>query len=267
MARILMFIYGVIVYAIFFATFVYLFAFFGGYFVPKTVDSGGLVATGSGSQPLWLAVLINLGLVALFGAQHAIMARPAFKEWWTKFVPKPIERSTFVLIASAILILTFWQWRPMPGVIWNIELPAARAVLHICFLAGMGIALLSSFLIDHFDLFGLRQVWLHLRGKPYTQRPFVERSLYKAVRHPLMLGFLISFWCAPTMTAGRLLFAAAMTAYILIGITMEERDLIAQHSEKYLDYRRRTARFFPRLRRRVTAAPQVGVSTAGRLAR
>ncbi|MCI0436916.1 MAG: isoprenylcysteine carboxylmethyltransferase family protein, partial [Gemmatimonadetes bacterium] len=179
--------------------------------------------------------------------------------WWTRFVSKPMERSTFVLITSAVFVLMFWQWRPIPAVVWDVQPPAARAALYGLFIAGMLIVLLSSFLIDHFDLFGLRQVFLHLRGRDYTQKPFVERSLYKLVRHPLMLGFLIAFWSAPTMTVGHLLFSALMTAYIVIGVRMEERDLLAQHSAAYADYRRRTPMLLPRLRR---PAKATGSATA-----
>lgn len=241
MSRIAIFIYGLIAYAVFFVTFLYLFGFAGGFFVPKSVHSG------EASGPIWLAAMINLGLIGLFGAQHAVMARPGFKQWWTAIIPPAMERSTFVLIASGVLIFMFWAWRPLPMVVWDIQLPAVRYALHALFVAGFGLVLLSSFLIDHFDLFGLRQVYLHLRGRPYTQRPFVERAIYKAVRHPLMLGFIIAFWAAPTMTLGHLIFAAGFTAYIFIGTTMEERDLVDLHGQAYVEYQQRTPRLFPRL--------------------
>jgi protein-S-isoprenylcysteine O-methyltransferase Ste14 len=230
--------YGVVVYLLFFPTFMYMFGFMSGLFVPRTIDDGQ-------PGPLWQALLINTGLVFLFGLQHAVMARPGFKRWWTTIVAKPIERSTFVLVSTALLALLMWQWRPMPSVIWHVEAPIVRGVIFGVFLAGVLITLLSSFLIDHFDLFGLRQVVLHFRGRDYTQRPFVLRSLYKLVRHPLMLGFIITFWAAPTMTAGHLLFSLLMTGYILIGIQMEERDLLRQHGASYERYRRRTPMLVP----------------------
>jgi protein-S-isoprenylcysteine O-methyltransferase Ste14 len=248
MARIAAFIYGVVAYAIFFPAFVYLFAFVGGYFVPKTVDSGTV-------GPLWPSILINVGLVALFGLQHAVMARPGFKRWWTQFVPQPIERSTFVLVATALIILLFWQWRPIPTVIWDIQHPVIRGVLHGLFLVGVIITLLSSFLINHFDLFGLRQVYLHLRQKPYTHDPFVLRSLYRLVRHPLMLGFLIAFWSSPTMTVGHAVFSGAFTVYVIIGIKMEERDLVKFHGEEYRRYQRETPMLIPFAKRPAQAPP------------
>jgi protein-S-isoprenylcysteine O-methyltransferase Ste14 len=231
--------YGVAVYALFFPTFIYLFGFMSGLFVPRTIDDGQ-------PGPLWQAILINACLVILFGLQHAVMARPGFKRWWTRIIPEPIERSTFVLVATALLALLMWQWRPMPLVIWHVDEPIVRGLIYGVFLAGLVIVLLSSFLIDHFDLFGLRQVFLHFRGQDYTQRPFVLRSLYKLVRHPLMLGLIITFWAAPTMTAGHLLFSLLMTGYILIGIRMEERDLVRQHGATYERYRRNTPMLVPR---------------------
>lgn len=244
MARIALFLYGLVVYAFFFATFMYFFGFASGLLVPRHVDSGE-------AGPVWLAAPVDLGLVFLFGAQHAVMARPGFKRWWTRIVPHAAERSTFVLVATALLALLMWQWRPIPAVLWDVQFPAARIAIYGVFTLGVAIVLLSSFLIDHFDLFGLRQVFLHLRRLAYSQQPFVLRSLYKLVRHPLMVGFLIAFWAAPTMTAGHLLFAAAFTAYIMVGVRMEERDLVAQHGESYMAYQRSTPRFVPRLRKRV----------------
>jgi len=239
MKRLAILLYGVLVYAIFFPTFCYLFAFVGGFLVPKTVDSGGP------ESPLWLAVTINVGLIALFGVQHAIMARPWFKRWWTQFIPPAAERSTFVLIASGILILLFWQWRPIPIEIWSIANPVAQGVIYGLFALGAVIVLLSSFLIDHFDLFGLRQVWLQWKNREYTHHPFVVRSLYRVVRHPLMVGFIIAFWATPTMTLGHLLFAGVFTAYILYGITLEERDLVRHLGDDYRRYRERTPALVP----------------------
>jgi len=252
MARIAIFAYGVVVYLVFFVTFVYLFGFATGLFVPWTVDTGK-------PGPAWLALLVDVGLVALFGAQHAVMARPRFKQWWTRIIPPAAERTTFVLIATALSALLMWQWRPMPTVIWDVQLPAARMAIYGVCLLGIVLVFLSSFLIDHFDLFGLRQVFLHLRRRPYTHGPFVVRWLYRFIRHPLMTGFLLAFWATPTMTLGHLVFAEAFTIYILIGTRMEERDLVAQHGESYRAYQRSTPRFFPRLRnRKPTAAATPG---------
>ena len=249
MQRFLVLLYGVIAYAAFFGTFCYAIFFVQNMLVPKSIDSGeaGSVLT---------AVLINVPLMALFAIQHMIMARPWFKQWITKFIPAAIERSTFVLAASLILILLFWQWRPIPGVVWSVEQPVLRALIFAISFAGFGIVLFSSFLIDHFDLFGLRQVWLSFQGKPYAHKPFVERSFYKYVRHPLMVGFLVAFWAAPTMTYGHLLFAAVITGYVIVGVIVEERDLVHFLGEDYLEYRKRTPKFIPRFSRRAKADMQ-----------
>lgn len=230
--------YGVVVYLIFLATFLYAIGFVGNLVVPKSIDSG--TAGGISST-----ILINVILLGLFAVQHTVMARPAFKRWWTRFVPEPIERSTFVLLASVLLALMMWLWRPLPDVIWSVEGPL-RFPLWILFFAGWGIVLLSTYLIDHFDLFGLRQVWIYSRGDLYSPPRFVERSLYRFVRHPLMLGFVIAFWATPRMTEGHLLFAAVTTIYILIAIQIEERDLVRAHGEAYVDYRRRVSMIIPR---------------------
>jgi methanethiol S-methyltransferase len=242
MARLISLAYGVTVYGFFFVTLLYLIGFVGDVVAPKTINSGE-------AGPLWLAVLVDVLLVALFGVQHGVMARPAFKKWWTRLVPEPVERSTFVLAASAVLCLMFWQWRPITSAVWEVDAPFGRYLLHGLAVAGWGLMLLSSFLIDHFDLFGLRQVVLHARRMPYTQHPFVERSVYRLVRHPLMLGLLIAFWATPTMTVGHMLFAIAMTVYILIGIHMEERDLVRSLGSPYRDYQARTAKLIPSLSR------------------
>ena len=181
------------------------------------------------------------------------MARPGFKVWWTRYVPKPVERSTFVLATCVLLVLMVWLWRPMTATIWQVDAPWARALLVGLSLFGWAVALYSSFLIDHFDLFGLRQVWLYLRGERYRHRPFVERSIYKWTRHPLMLGFMIAFWATPEMTAGHLLFAILTTAYILVGTRLEESDLLQLLGEDYHRYRQRTSMFLPLPRRRRTA--------------
>ena len=250
--RALIFVYGVVAYGMFFGTILYAVGFIEKWGVPKAIDDGV-------EGPIGVAVLVNLSLLGLFAVQHMIMARPGFKRWWTRIIPAAMERSTFVALASAILMLLFWQWRPMRGIVWDVEHPVGRAALVALSLGGFVIVLYSSFLIDHFDLFGLRQVWLHVRNRTYFQHPFMERSLYRLVRHPLMLGFLIAFWSTPTMTAGHLLFALGTTGYILIGTRMEERDLVRLHGEEYEAYRRRTPMLLPVPRRgEVRVAVEVG---------
>ncbi|MHC4106909.1 MAG: methanethiol S-methyltransferase [Planctomycetota bacterium] len=238
MNRVAVFVYGVVAYVIFFVTFCYAIGFVGSLVVPKGIDDG---AEGS----LGAAIGINVVLLLLFGGQHSIMARPAFKDWWTKIVPVAIERSTFVLLASLILVLMFWQWRPVTASIWQIDAPWARNILIGISLFGWLLVLYSTFLIDHFDLFGLRQVYLYLRGRPYTPPAFVERSIYRLVRHPLMLGFLIAFWVTPDMTAGHLLFAVVTTVYVLAAIQVEERDLARSLGDDYREYRTRTRMLVP----------------------
>ena len=255
MGRILILLYGVVAYLAFFVTILYAIGFVGNFQVgefslPKTIDTGV-------EGPIGMAILVNVALLSVFAIQHTIMARPAFKTWWTKVIPAAAERSTFVLVTSAILLSTFWQWRPMTGVIWNIDQPVVRAVLIGVSLLGWATVFYSSFLIDHFDLFGLRQVILHAGRKTYTHHPFAARSLYRYVRHPLMVGFLLAFWFTPTMTAGHLLFAAVTTGYILFGTTVEERDLLKLLGEDYRRYRERTPAFFPLPRaKRTTAGPK-----------
>jgi len=239
--RIGIFTYGVVSYAIFFASFLYAVGFVGGFVVPRTVDGpleGSLAA----------ALAIDLGLLALFAVQHSVMARPPFKRWLTRFVPEPAERSTYVLASSIALLLLFWQWRPIGGVVWHLESPVAQAVAYTIFAVGWATVLTCTFLINHFDLFGLRQVWLELRGEPYTPLQFGTPGPYKVVRHPLYVGWLLAFWATATMTATHLLFAVMTTAYILIAIKLEERDLIAAHGE-YAEYRRNVGMLFPRASR------------------
>jgi protein-S-isoprenylcysteine O-methyltransferase Ste14 len=239
-SRIAVLLYGVAAYLFFLAVFVYLIGFVGGFVVPKHIENGLPV------DPL-SALLVDVVLLALFAIQHSVMARPAFKGWWTRIIPAAAERSTFVLCASALLALIIWQWRPLPGVVWEVESPIA--VLHGLYFLGWGIVLYATFLIDHFELFGVRQTIDHAFGRP-TERPqFIERSLYRVVRHPLMLGFLIAFWAGPVMSRGRLLFAGVITAWVLLAIRIEESTLVEMHGEPYEGYRRRVPALLPRVRR------------------
>ena len=244
MSAILMFLYGVGSYAIFLVTFLYLIAFTGNLPVPKTIDSGapgGLIE----------AVVVNLMLLAVFAVQHSVMARPAFKRWWTRFVPEPIERSSYVLAASAALALLLWQWRPIAEpLIWNIEDRVAAITIESVFYLGWAILLLSSFLINHFELFGLSQVYYRLVGRTPKAQEFRTPFLYRHVRHPLYLGFVLGSWATPKMSLGHLLFAVGMTSYILIGIWFEERDLVSQFGERYLRYREQVSMLLPWPRKR-----------------
>ena len=251
MARLLVVAYGVIAYSAFLAAFLYLIGFVGNFAVPKSIDSG---AQGAGAT----AILVNVLLVGLFALQHTIMARQGFKTWWTRLVPESMERSTFVLVASLLLGLLYWQWRPLQGTVWLVEPTLLRGILTGLSFVGWGMVLYSSSLIDHFDLFGLRQVSLHLRGRPYSHHPFMERSLYKIIRHPLMAGFLIAFWATPTMTEGHLLFAGLMTAYAFFGIQVEERGLLRMLGEDYRRYHDRTPMLIPGPRRPRNTVPPLG---------
>jgi protein-S-isoprenylcysteine O-methyltransferase Ste14 len=239
--RALFLIYGVVAYLLFFAAILYGIGFVGNVWVPKGIDDGQLVS-------LPLAVTIDVLLLLLFAVQHNIMARPWFKEWWTRFVPRPIERSTYVAVASIILLVLYWQWRPIPEIAWNVENTFVRSTLWAIYFVGWGVVFYSSFVIDHFDLFGLRQVWIYFRGIEPAPPQFSERSIYRWVRHPLMLGFILAFWSAPTMSQGRLLFAAVTTLWILIAIQIEERDLENLLGEPYSEYQRRTPMLVPLLR-------------------
>jgi protein-S-isoprenylcysteine O-methyltransferase Ste14 len=246
--RITFFVYGSISYLIFLGTFLYAIGFIGNFGVPTTLD-------GAARGPLGIALAIDVGLLTLFAAQHSIMARKWFKEWWTRLVPKPIERSTYVLFSSLALILLFWQWQPLGGVVWSIEDPFWRLVLRGLFAFGWVLVLVSTFLINHFDLFGLRQVWLYLRGRPYTTLQFGTPGPYRLVRHPLYVGWLFAFWSTPTMTLAHLLFSIATTSYILMAIQFEERDLVREHGESYEAYRRSVPMLIPFTRRRPDSGP------------
>jgi protein-S-isoprenylcysteine O-methyltransferase Ste14 len=241
MKRTLILLYGVVSYAFFLATFLYAIGFVGNIVVPKSIDAAPGV-------PLGQALLIDAALLAVFAFQHSIMARPAFKRWITQFIPKSAERSTFVLAASAALALLFAYWEPLGGMVWQVENDAAVFVLHAVCASGWILVLVSTFLIDHFDLFGLRQVWLQFRGVPYTHPHFVTPAPYRVVRHPLYVGFMLAFWATPVMTVSHLVFAVATTAYILVAIQLEERDLVAAHPE-YADYRRRVPMLIPGTKR------------------
>lgn len=238
MSRYIAFAYGVGAYGIFFLTFLYLVGFLANLVVPKGIDDGVAASTGA-------ALLVNLGLVALFGIQHSVMARPAFKRWWTSFVPPVVERSSFVLVASLMLILLFWQWQPMPQVIWEVTADGGITTAWALFCAGFALVLLATFVVDHFDLFGLKQVTLNLMQKAYHHPAFKVTWFYKFVRHPIYLGFLLAFWSTPRMTLGHLIFALGMSGYILIGIHYEERDLETFFGDDYRRYRERVPMLIP----------------------
>jgi protein-S-isoprenylcysteine O-methyltransferase Ste14 len=241
--RILFFGYGTFCYLIFLGTFLYAVGFIGNFGVPTTLD-------GVATKPLGIGIAIDAGLLTLFALQHSVMARKWFKEWWTRIVPKAIERSTYVLFSSVALILLFTFWQPLGGVVWSVEDPAGRLVLRGLFAFGWGLILYSTFLINHFDLFGMRQVWRYLRGQSDTAMRFVTPGPYRLVRHPLYVGWLFAFWMTPVMTFAHLLFSIATTAYILLAIQFEERDLVREYGDAYEEYRQAVPMLVPSLRKR-----------------
>ena len=237
--RVLAFLYGIVAYLIFLVAFLYAIAFVGNIgLVPKTIDSGP-------AGPFVKALIVDAILLSLFAVQHSVMARQWFKRAWKKIVPEPVERSTYVLLASLILLLLFWKWHPMKSVIWDVRNPNGRTILQGLFWIGWGMVLVSTWLVDHFDLFGLKQVFYYARGKRIEPLPFKNPALYKIVRHPIYLGFIIAFWATPRMTTGHLFFAIMTTAYILVAIQFEERDLIKFYGDQYRHYRQQVSMLFP----------------------
>lgn len=245
MRRLLAFLYGILSYVLFLGVFLYAIAFVGDFLVPYTIDSRG----GDGAATPWqVALLIDLGLLGLFAVQHSGMARPAFKRWWTRWIPRSVERSTYVLAASLVLALLFWQWRPLPEAVWQVEAAAGRTVLWGLFGLGWLVVLAATFMISHAHLFGLSQVHDTLRGREVRAPRFQTPGLYRHLRHPIMIGFLVAFWATPQMTVGHLLFAGATTLYILVALQLEERDLLDSFGERYRRYREKVPMLVPRLR-------------------
>ncbi|MDE3039366.1 MAG: isoprenylcysteine carboxylmethyltransferase family protein [Nitrospirota bacterium] len=245
MNRIVAFTYGTLSYLVVLATFLYAIAFLGNVGLDRTID-------GAATAPFAQALIINTLLLGVFAVQHSVMARPAFKRWWTRFVPAPVERSTYDLFSSVVLLLLFHFWQPMGGVVWDVQEPIFRGVIYGLYAGGWLLLLLATFMLNHFDLFGMRQVWLYLRGRPYRPLSFSTPGLYRYVRHPLYVGWLFTFWATPTMTAAHLVFAIATTTYILIAIQFEERDLIDTHGPAYEAYREQVPMLVPSLRPHVT---------------
>ncbi len=240
LSRTIVFIYGFTVYAFMFVTFLYFLGFIANFLVPKGIDSGP-------DTPLAMAMVIDIALIAVFCIPHSIMARPRFKSWWTGIIPKTIERSTYVLIATLFLILMFWQWRPMTQIIWQVEQGWAQATLWGLYIFGIVLFFAATFIIDHFDLFGLKQVTVNLMKKTYIPPSFKVTYLYKFIRQPLYIGWFLIFWATPTMTLGHLVFAIGMSTYILIAIRYEEEDLARFHGEDYVRYKERVPKFIPKL--------------------
>jgi protein-S-isoprenylcysteine O-methyltransferase Ste14 len=256
MGRVLAFLYGIVAYALFLVSFVYAIGFVGNLVVPKSIDSGVV-------GPVLSAVIVDAVLLLLFAVQHSGMARRGFKSWLTRYVPQPIERSTYVLFASAVLLLLYALWRPIPNAIWQVTSPPGVAVLWGLFAFGWVVVFLSTFMIGHFDLFGLKQVWLNLRARMQPQDRFRSPAFYRIVRHPIMVGFLIAFWATPFMSAGHLLFTIATTGYILIAVQLEERDLIAMLGDEYRRYKRQVPAFLPRPGRSAGRTPAPEGATIG----
>lgn len=238
--RTLFLAYGIVAHVMFLGVFMYMIGFVGNIGVPKSIDSAP-------TSPFWYALLVNTGLIGLFGVQHSVMARPTFKQWWTRIIPEPIERSTYVLLSNLLVILLMWKWEPIGGVVWNVTEPVTRALLMSLFFSGWALIVFASLLINHFDLFGTRQVWLHFRGREYTHLPFRAPLLYAYVRHPLYVGWFLAFWATPMMTLAHLTFAILLTVYILIAVRLEERNLTEFLGPAYETYSRRVPRFVPRL--------------------
>jgi len=238
MARMLAFVYGLAAYAVFLVTFLYAIGFVGNLIVPKAIDTGA-------ESPLATALAVDALLLMLFAVQHSVMARQGFKRWWTRIVSRSIERSTFVLVSSLVLLLMYWQWRPLPATVWSIENPAAAGLVWAFFWIGWLTVLLSTYMINHFDLFGLRQVYLNLKNEPCRPLDFSTRGLYRFVRHPIMLGFIVAFWAAPHMTLGHMVFAIATTGYILVALQLEERDLVAFYGRAYEAYKQQVSMLLP----------------------
>ncbi len=238
------FVYGVLGYVVFLISFLYAIGFVGNLVVPKAIDTGP-------PGPVAQALLVDAALLGLFSLPHSVMARRGFKRWWTRFVPQSVERSTYVSISSLLLLLLFWKWQPLLGVVWHVENRIGVVALDVLFWLGWALVLSSTFAIDHFDLFGVRQVWLRLRGIEYVPVPFEQPMLYRIVRHPLLLGFLIAFWSTATMTQGHLLFSVATTGYVFIGILLEERDLVRAHGDAYVRYRKEVRMLLPLRRQKI----------------
>lgn len=246
MTRVLALLYGAVCYVVFLVTFLYAIGFVAGLGVPKHIDNGS-----TGGFPT--ALVTDLALLGLFAIQHSVMARPAFKRCWTQFVPPAVERTTYVLFSSLALIALFWFWRPLPLTIWHVDHDALRIALYCLSMLGWLLVLTGTFMINHFDLFGLKQVWQYCRGtRDHCEQPFVTRAFYRIVRHPLMLGFLVAFWATPSMSLGHLLFALMTTGYIVVAVKyLEERDLVAEHGDTYRDYQRRVPMLLPLPKRQV----------------
>lgn len=242
MSRYLIFAYGILCYTMFLGVFVYSIAFLGNLFIPNSIDAAPRV-------PVIQAILIDVGLLGLFAVQHSVMARPAFKRWWTKIVPEPAERATYVLFSNVAMVALFVFWEPIGGTIWSLEPGLAANLVYGLYFLGWAVLFYATLLLNHFELCGVRQVWLHLRGKPYTDIPFNEPGMYRYVRHPIYVGWLMIFWFTPVMTAAHLLFAVMTTVYILVAIQFEEKDLVDHFGDDYRSYKRRVGMLIPRVKK------------------